>query len=347
MAAISSDEAVATALRLAVRAPSVHNCQPWRWLVGPGSVHLYVDGSRQVPATDPHGRDLLISCGAALQPPSRRAGEPRLGRTGTPDAQPGSARPPRHRGAVPAHRHRAPRRGLAAAIPRRRTDRRRFSSWPVPAELIGEMLELAHVYGVGLEAIAEPALRWKVFRAITTAAEQQAADPAYAAEIAAWSGRGTESDDGVAAANATVPQHIPGQMPLRDYARPSLTQPPGTGEPENAALLLLTTPTDNALDWLRAGEATSAILLTATRHGLASSPLTQPLEVDDTRDVHPKPRGDSAERPPADPARGSGGHPPQPRSCRRRRGDRLRMSWRPSSAERRSPGLPGVALGDR
>ena len=56
------------------------------------------------------------------------------------------------------------------------------------------------------------------------------------------------------------------------------------GEPENAALLLLTTPTDSALDWFRAGEATSAILLTATRHGLASSPLTQPLEVDDTRE---------------------------------------------------------------
>ena len=38
------------------------------------------------------------------------------------------------------------------------------------------------------------------------------------------------------------------------------------------------------MDWLRAGEATSAILLTATRRGLASSPLTQPLEVNDTRE---------------------------------------------------------------
>jgi hypothetical protein len=73
-------------------------------------------------------------------------------------------------------------------------------------------------------------------------------------------------------------------MPLRAYADPLLPQPPSTGEPENAALLLLTTPTDSALDWLRAGEATSAILLTATRHGLANSPLTQPLEVEDTRE---------------------------------------------------------------
>ena len=140
-----------------------------------------------------------------------------------------------------------------------------------------------------------------MFRAITTAAEQQATDPAYAAEIAAWSGRGTESDDGVAAASATVPQDIPGQMPLRDYARPSLTQPPGAGEPENAALLLLTTPTDNAMDWLRAGEVTSAILLTATRHGLASSPLTQPLEVDDTREFI-RSRVATARAPTADPA---------------------------------------------
>ena len=143
-------------MRLAVRAPSVHNCQPWRWWVGPGTVHLYADGSRQVPATDPHGRDLLMSCGAALHHLLVALGEPRLGRTGTPHTQSGPARPPRHRGAVLADRHQR-RADLAAAIPT--TDRRRFSPWPVPAELIGEMLEPARVHGVGLEAIAEPALR--------------------------------------------------------------------------------------------------------------------------------------------------------------------------------------------
>jgi hypothetical protein len=251
--------------------------------VGPGTLHLYADGSRQVPATDPHGRDLLISCGAALN--HLLLALMSLGWDARVRRMPNPARPG-HLATVEPFPHNASsaQDDLAAAIPHRRTDRRRFSSWPVPPELIGEMLELAHVYGVGIEAITEPALAWKVFRAITTAAGQQAADPTYATEITAWSGRGTESDDGVPAASAPAPQHTPGQMPLRDYARPTLTQPSGTGEPENATLLLLTTPTDNAMDWLRAGEATSAILLTATRHGLASSPLTQPLEVDDTRE---------------------------------------------------------------
>jgi hypothetical protein len=71
-------------------------------------------------------------------------------------------------------------------------------------------------------------------------------------------------------------------MPMRAFPG---DPPPdsSSGEPESAALLLLSTSADTPLQWLRIGEVTSAILLTATRNGLASSPLTQPLEVGDTR----------------------------------------------------------------
>src|SRR5439155_1054856 len=54
------------ALELAVRAPSIHNSQPWRFGVGPGRIELYADPTRHLAATDPDERDLLISCGAAL-----------------------------------------------------------------------------------------------------------------------------------------------------------------------------------------------------------------------------------------------------------------------------------------
>jgi hypothetical protein len=57
---------VRSALELATRAPSVHNSQPWRWRIGDRSVHLYADHSRRLPATDPDGRDWIVSCGAAL-----------------------------------------------------------------------------------------------------------------------------------------------------------------------------------------------------------------------------------------------------------------------------------------
>ena len=47
--------------------------------------------------------------------------------------------------------------------------------------------------------------------------------------------------------------------------------------------MILTTDGDEPLDWLRAGEATSAVLLAATQLGLASTPLSQATEVDHTR----------------------------------------------------------------
>jgi len=52
---------VRTVLTLACRAPSVHNTQPWRWRVDAASLHLYADPSRQLPNTDPDGRDLILS----------------------------------------------------------------------------------------------------------------------------------------------------------------------------------------------------------------------------------------------------------------------------------------------
>src|SRR5260370_7699088 len=49
----------------ATRAPSVHNTQPWRFKVGPSAIELHCDPRRKL-RVDPAGREMLISCGAAL-----------------------------------------------------------------------------------------------------------------------------------------------------------------------------------------------------------------------------------------------------------------------------------------
>src|SRR5688572_1366203 len=58
--------AITDALALACRAPSLHNSQPWRWVVTEQGVDLYADPSRMIRATDSTGREALISCGAVL-----------------------------------------------------------------------------------------------------------------------------------------------------------------------------------------------------------------------------------------------------------------------------------------
>lgn len=279
---LPDDYTVETAVALAVRAPSVHNSQPWQWRVGDRTIHLYADRSRQLPGTDPDGRDLMLGCGAALH--HLRVGFAALGWRAEVHRFPNPAEPD-HLAAVELHRHEPTHDDitLAAAIPRRRTDRRRHSSWTVPSGHIEALARHAADEG----AILRPAMdaaRYHLARAIKEAAELHAADPVYRTELAAWSGRRV-APDGVPSANAPAQDDTPGALPARAFADPRLSETEGTtGEDAETVLLVLSTASDDPMSQLRAGEASSAVLLTATSLGLATSPLTEPLELPGTRD---------------------------------------------------------------
>ncbi|MDT7613701.1 MAG: hypothetical protein QOF00_1148, partial [Pseudonocardiales bacterium] len=63
---MSSAPDLAAAVTRALCAPSVHNTQPWRWRIRTAAAELHADPRRQLDATGPDRRDLVISCGAAL-----------------------------------------------------------------------------------------------------------------------------------------------------------------------------------------------------------------------------------------------------------------------------------------
>ncbi len=278
---LPDDYTVETAVALACRAPSVHNSQPWQWRVGDRTVHLYADRTRQLAGTDPDGRDLMLGCGAALH--HLRVGFAALGWRAEVHRLPNPAEPD-HLASIELHRHEPTQEdiALAAAIPRRRTDRRRHSSWTVPTGHLETLARLAADEGTILRPALDAA-RYHLARAISEAVEVHAADPAYRTELAAWSGRHT-APDGVPSANAPAQDDTPGALPARAFADPLLGQPEGAaGEADETVLLVLSTASDDAMSRLRAGEATSAVLLAATSLGLATSPLTEPLEVADTR----------------------------------------------------------------
>jgi nitroreductase len=273
-------ETVHTALSLATRAPSVHNTQPWRWRVGSDSLHLYADRRLHLPSTDPDGRDLILSCGISLHhcvvALAALGWQSKVHRLPNPDES-------EHLAVVEIYRHPPSEVDitLAAAIPRRRTDRRRYSSWSVPANYIALMGARAARAGVMLRQIESlPRLQ----HIVAQAAWRHATDHDYLTELTTWSGR-YASLAGVSARNA--PESDPtAPVPPRLFAGPALAQPPDTDSvDDNAAVLALGTKEDNALARLRAGEATSLVLLSATALGLASCPVTEPLEIVETRDA--------------------------------------------------------------
>lgn len=272
-------EVVRAVLALATRAPSIQNTQPWRWRVDRTSLHLYSDSGMRLPNTDPDGRDLILSCGAtlnhcviALAAMGWHADVHRL-------ADPAD---PSHLAAIEVYRHTPDRADitLAAAITQRRTDRRIYSARPVAAGDIASMAALAARMGVMLRQADMEKLREIVKRA----ARAHATNSDYLVELTRWSGR-YGSWAGVPARN--VPEHdCTAPVPGRIFAGPGLAQPPGASPAEdNAVILVLGTEADDRLAQLRAGEATSALLLTATAMGLASCPITEPLEIPKTRDA--------------------------------------------------------------
>jgi nitroreductase len=271
-------ETMQSIVSLAVRAPSVHNSQPWRWRIGECTMDLYADRDRHLPATDPDERDLLLSCGASLHHAlvalAASGWQAKVHRF--PDAA-----DPNHLAVLEVYRRAAGELdiALAAAIPRRRTDRRLYNSWPVPAADIGLMGARAARAGVMLRLVESlPKLRHIVAESVRL----HATDYDYLSELTIWSGR-YASRAGVPARNTPQPDRT-APIPARRFAGPALAQPTGTVAEDDAAVVLaLGTKDDSQLSRLRAGEATSLVLLSATAMGLASCPVTEPLEISATR----------------------------------------------------------------
>lgn len=234
-------------MELACRAPSVHNTQPWRWRIEGDHVELYADRTRQLVVADPRGRNLLLSCGAALHHAVVAAAG--LGYDAQVARHPDPEQPDllATLDLVPARRT-AAATGRLRTLLARRTDRRRFTSWPVTVEQLAELAAGVRGNGVQVVPVTEVADRLRVELLAARARAAEAADHRYAEEQRQWADEG-RSD--------------------------SVEHPDG--------VLLVCTTTDAPEAWLAAGEAMSELWLRAAQDGLSVVPLSQLLEVEETR----------------------------------------------------------------
>ncbi|MEU1983267.1 hypothetical protein [Nocardia sp. NPDC019395] len=277
LSAIPDRETIDIALGLAVRAPSVHNTQPWRWRPTATGIQLFADTGRHLTATDPFQRSLIISCGAALH--HLRIGLAALNWSTSVDYCPDPT-DPSHLATVHTTRQRPSDTQIeqAAAILLRRTDRRRYLTQPVPAGHIRSLAGRVSAFGAAVRQVPDlllPHLADPMRRAATL----HTTDRDYQAEIARWSGP-DRATDGVPSRNAPAPRRV-GEIPVRSFAQPTLIDT--IDQPDGAQWLVVGTPRDDRRAQVRAGEAISALLLTATGLGLATSLQTEPLGVLDAR----------------------------------------------------------------
>jgi len=276
-------------------APSVYNTQPWTFGIGEWRISLRADADRRLDVADPDGREMLISCGAALfnlvlalryrgyAPRVRLLPEPDrphlLADVDVTEPAEGPAGPDVVR--------------LYEQVRERRTHRGPFRPHQVPAGLLATLREEARREGAALHVITDEHAR-AALAALTGAAEHLGrADPARNAEIIRWAPPPHSSrPDGVhAEAYPREPERARPDFPGRDFAR---GQGWGSDAPSGDAargaatgvVVLLTTAADTPADWLRAGQAMQRVLLRAhAEEGLSAAFHTQALEFPELREV--------------------------------------------------------------
>ena len=270
----------------AVWAPSVHNTQPWRFTADGGPrISLHADARRRLAVADPDGREMMISCGAALF--TARLALRALGYIPETRVLPDPAQPAlvaevswRDRAAADEFERR-----LSGHVLTRRTHRGAFDPEPLPPDTLAALRAAAAREGAALRIVADDGRRAALAAAVQSAEHELRRDVERLRELARWTpAPGSACRDGVPATSYPArAERTQPYFPGRDFARghgwgtPPLS--PATSHRAAGVAGLLTTTADHPVDWVNAGQALQRIMLTASTCGAAVALHSQPLEL--------------------------------------------------------------------
>jgi hypothetical protein len=249
--------------------------------VQPDRLLLFADRSRQLAATDPDGKLLVLSCGTALQ--HARLALLAEGWATQVRYLPDPAQPDLLAEIVASDRAEPTPQAmrLVQAMRVRHTDRRPLSdealSPDTTAALTNAAAGLARLHLLTDDQVLELAA------AAHRAGEIEADDPQIRAELAYWTSR--SALDGTGLPQDVLPARPPQTtVPARDFGTPG-TLPIGSGHDRHARYALLYGDDDEPGSWLRAGAALTAVWLTAVGLGVSLVPLSGVIEVTATRET--------------------------------------------------------------
>jgi hypothetical protein len=275
----------------AIWAPSVQNTQPWRFTVHGTEIALHADHRRQLRVADPDGREMLISCGAALF--TAKLALRALGLAADSIVLPDPGDPflvarlrwRRREPLTPAEEM------LFRQVLRRRTHRGWFGPVPLAPGLLGLLRQGAAVDGTALRVASDDGSRAALAGVVQTAHVVQHLDSAYQRELADWASLpgSMRTHDVPPPAFPVRPERTSPFFPGRDLVRGHGWGLPSSSPAGQArypgTVCVLTTPDDTPTDWVYAGHALQRILLTAACHGAAAALHSQPTEVGWLRQV--------------------------------------------------------------
>lgn len=280
-----AEDQLRSLVRYAILAPSGHNTQPWRFRIEGETLEIYADRTRALPVVDPDDRELVISCGAALETLLIAMRHFGIGSDTQflPDPNDGDllARLSPTEGDGLAHDD-----DLFAQIARRRTNRQAFADRDIPVELSDRLVAEAESMGVWLQLVRGDD-RDALADLVAEGDRAQMADARFRRELAAWvhpnRSRARDGIRGYGFGFGDLMSHG-GSLIIRSFdlgkGQAAKDRELAQGSP---LLAVFGTATDDPVSWLRTGRALQRVLLRARARDVWSSYLNQPLEVAELR----------------------------------------------------------------
>jgi hypothetical protein len=276
-------EVIKGAVELAVRAPSLHNSQPWRWVADGGVLELWADPTRIGHATDSTGREVLISCGAVLD--HLRAAMAAAGWQAIIDRFPN----PNNLDHLATLEFRSmefvtdAHRARAEAIRHRQTDRLPFAAppqWDAFEPVLRETLAASVADLDVIEDDSRPLLA----DASRLSADLRRYDSSYHAELQWWTTH-SDSSQGIPQ-GALVSDSEAGRVDVaRDFPTGQERERRALIGRDRSKILVLSTYDDSRQNALGCGEALSTVLLECTMASLATCTLTHMIERHASREI--------------------------------------------------------------
>jgi hypothetical protein len=270
------------AVILACRAPSLHNSQPWRWVLG-NSLQLFAAPDRVVRRTDRSGREAIISCGVVLD--HLRVAMAAAGWKANVDRFP-NPNNLLHLASIdftPMEFVTEGQRRRANAILVRRTDRLPFAVPPDWESFEPELRGIVNSDAVRLDVIADD-LRPQLAQASQLTEALRLYDSSYHAELQWWTAA-FEVADGIPHSSLVSAAESDRVDVGRAFPVTHHRERRAEVDEDHSKILVLSTYDDSHYSVLRCGEALSAALLDATMAGLATCTLSHITELPASRTV--------------------------------------------------------------
>ncbi|MHB8119435.1 MAG: Acg family FMN-binding oxidoreductase [Methanothrix sp.] len=272
----SAEEKLTFLLNYAILAPSSHNSQPWKFNVTKDSILVFADKSRSLQVADADQRELYISLGCALE--NLIIAADHFGYNSSVAYFPGEkdlvVKVVLQPAANPSNPSRDPR--LFSAILSRQTNRNPYEPRVISEADLETLYRLSSDADVNIFITSDSAIKNSFQDLVVQANGIQYSDANYKSELGHWLGQGVMGPTGMQAKMAQL------AVVFLDVG-PEQTKKDALLINSAPCLGFIGTANNDSISSLKAGRILERFWLAATALGVSLHPMSQALEVPQTK----------------------------------------------------------------